>query len=142
MQGMQEIRIRSVASPGNTVSCENPLYPKEQEQLRRIAKTMECKPGTTLYSQGAQARFVYLVAEGIVRINHGNETGHRQILAFRVPGDFCGIPETGRYFNSAEAVSRTWLHRFEWQQIQELCAAEPHLQSVLLGKILCDYRQA
>jgi CRP-like cAMP-binding protein len=142
MQGMQEIRVRSFVSPGGPASCENPLHPKEQEQLRRIAKLMECKPGTTLYSQGGQARFVYLVAEGIVRINHCNETGHRQILAFRVPGDFCGIPESGHYFNSAEAVSRLSLHRFEWQQIQELCLTEPHLQAVLLGKILCDYRQA
>jgi CRP-like cAMP-binding protein len=142
MPGVLEIRVRSVASVGNPVPCENPLSAKEQEQLRRIAKTLEFKPGTTLYTQGGLARFVYLVAEGIVRINHGNETGHRQILAFRVPGDFCGIPESGHYFNSAETVSRTFLHRFEWQQVQELCAAEPHLQSVLLGKILCDYRQA
>src|SRR4051812_45788306 len=142
MQASPEIRVRSVASPGSPPSCDNPLSSKEQEQLRRLAKSLECKPGTTLYSQGGQARFVYLLAEGIVRINHCNETGHRQILAFRVPGDFCGIPESGHYFNSAEAVSRISLYRFEWQQIQELCLAEPHLQSVLVGKILYDYRQA
>ena len=142
MQNSQEIRVRYVASPEHAGASENPLYPKEQELLRRIAKVIECKPGTTIYSQGGQARFVYLVAEGLVRINHCNETGHRQILAFRVSGDFCGIPESGHYFNSAESVSRTSAYRFEWQQVQELCLAEPHLQSVLLGKILYEYRQA
>lgn len=142
MQPAREIRVRSVASASHPNSTDNPLYPQEQEQLRRIAKTMEYKPGTVLYSQGAQARFIYLLAEGIVRINHCDETGHRQILAFRVPGDFCGIPESGHYFNSAESISQNLLYRFEWQQVQELCLTEPHLQSVLLGKILYDYRQA
>jgi CRP-like cAMP-binding protein len=142
MLALQEIRLRSPAISGHRASEDNPLFPKEQEQLRRIAKPLECKPGTVLYSQGGQARFVYLLAGGIVRINHCSETGHRQILAFRVPGDFCGIPESGQYFNSAETVSRTSLYRFEWQHIQDLCAIEPHLQSVLLGKILYDYRQA
>lgn len=142
MQTSQDIRVRSAAPSGQRPPSDNPLYPKEQEQLRRIAKSVECKPGTSLYSQGGQARFVYLIADGIVRINHCNETGHRQILAFRVPGDFCGIPESGHYFNSAEAVSRTSLYRFDWQQMQELCLAEPHLHSVLLTKILYEYRQA
>jgi CRP-like cAMP-binding protein len=141
MEASQDIRVRS-ASSGQAVAAENLLLPKEQEQLRRIAKILECKPGAALYSQGGQARFVYLIADGIVRINHCSETGHRQILAFRVPGDFCGIPESERYFNSAETVSRTSLYRFEWQQLQELCTSEPHLQSVLWGKILHDYRQA
>jgi len=142
MLAFRDIRVRSMAPPGQPAAGDNALYPKEQDQLRRIAKTLECKPGTVLYSQDAQARYVYLVAEGIVRINHCGASGHRQILAFRVPGDFCGIPESGHYFNSAETVSHCSLHRFEWQQMQELCLAEPHLQTVLLGKILYDYRQA
>jgi len=142
MQASRDIRVRSVASGGHPTCSDNPLFPKEQEQLLRLAKTMECKPGAVLYSQGAEARFIYLLAEGIVRINHCNETGHRQILAFRVRGDFCGIPESGHYFNSAETVSQTCVYRFDWQQIQELCLVEPHLQSVLLGKILYDCRQA
>ena len=142
MLASKAIRVRSASLPGQRAFEDNPLYPNEQEQLRRIAKTLECKPGTALYSQGGEARFIYLVAEGIVRINHCSVTGHRQILAFRVPGDFCGIPEAGQYFNSAETVSRTVVYRFEWQHIQDLCAVEPHLQSVLLGKILYDYRQA
>src|SRR3954471_10839458 len=110
MQPPRDIRVRSVTASGQPAPTENPLYPKEQEQLRRISKILECKPGTALYSQGSQARFVYLVAEGIVRINHCSETGQRQILAFRIPGDFCGIPESGQYFNSAETVARTWLY--------------------------------
>ncbi|HXJ01621.1 MAG TPA: Crp/Fnr family transcriptional regulator [Micropepsaceae bacterium] len=143
MNALPEIRVRS----GNdnydqSAPAENPLSRKEQEQLRDIAKIVDCKAGTTLYSQGEQAKYVYLIAEGIVRINHCDETGHRQILVFRVQGDFCGIPYNGDYFNFAETVSNTVVYRFEWHQIQQILLTEPHLQSVLLGKILHDYRQA
>lgn len=142
MNGLPEIRLRSVNDIHSQSAPENPLSRKEQEQLRDIAKVLDCKSDTTLYSQGEQARYVYLIAEGIVRINHCDETGHRQILVFRVQGDFCGIPYNGDYFNFAETVSDTIVYRFEWQQIQQICLTEPHLQSVIFGKILHDYRQA
>jgi CRP-like cAMP-binding protein len=137
-----EIRVRWANGSSTRSIAENPLSRKEQDELRRISKLLSCKPGTILYSQGEQAKFVYLIAEGIVRINRCDESGHRQVLVFRVAGDFCGIPHEGIYFNSAEAVSGAEIYRFEWREMQELCLAEPHLQSVLLGKILYDYRQA
>jgi CRP-like cAMP-binding protein len=138
-----EIRVRWTNSNSvHSTAAQNPLSLKEQEQLRRISKPMSCKPGTILYSQGAQAKFVYLVAQGIVRINRCDESGHRQVLVFRVAGDFCGIPHEGIYFNTAEAVCETAVYRLEWREMEELFRAEPHLQSVLLGKILYDYRQA
>jgi CRP-like cAMP-binding protein len=143
MSALPEIRVRPVTDiGGQSAPAGNPLSRKEQEQLRDIAKVLDCKPGTTLYSQGEQARHVYLIAEGIIRVNHCEETGHRQILVFRVPGDFCGIPHEGHYFNFAETVSNALLYRFEWVQMQQVFLTEPHLQLVLLGKILHDYRQA
>ena len=64
MEASQDIRVRS-ASSGQAVTAENLLLPKEQEQLRRIGKILECKPGAALYSQGGQARFIYLIAGGL-----------------------------------------------------------------------------
>jgi CRP-like cAMP-binding protein len=143
MNALPEIRVRTAPDNwGHSVSAQNPLSQKEQEQLRSIAKIIDCKPGLTLYSQGEEAKFIYLISTGIIRINHCDETGHRQILVFRVPGDFCGIPSEGSYFNFAETVSRTIVFRFEWQQLQQVLLSEPHLQLVLFGKILRDYRQA
>jgi CRP-like cAMP-binding protein len=143
MNALPELRVRTVhAIWGQCAPAENLLSLKEQELLRSIAKVIDCKAGTTLYSQGEQAKYIYLISAGIIRINHCDETGHRQILVFRVPGDFCGIPYEGTYFNFAETISRTTVFRFEWQQIQHVLSSEPHLQLVLFGKILRDYRQA
>jgi CRP-like cAMP-binding protein len=121
---------------------DNPLSRNEQEQLRNIAKVLDYKPGTTLYSQGDEAKYVHLIADGIIRISHCNETGLRQILVFRMPGDFCGIPSEGHYFNFAESISKTTVYRFEWRQLQQIFLHESHLQATLLGKILSDYREA
>jgi CRP-like cAMP-binding protein len=143
MNALPEIFVRAAPdSWGPSIAAQNPLSQREQERLRSIAKLIECKPGLTLYSQGEEAKFIYLISAGIIRINHCDETGHRQVLVFRVPGDFCGIPSEGSYFNFAETVSRTTVFRFEWQQVQQMLLTEPHLQSVLFGKILRDYRQA
>jgi CRP-like cAMP-binding protein len=143
MGASPEIRVRwANENSAHCVPAENPLSRREQEQMRSISKLLDCKPGTILYSQAEEARFVYLIAEGIVRINRCDESGHRQVLVFRVAGDFCGIPHEGTYFNSAETVSEAAIYRFEWREMQELFLGEPHLQSVLLGKILFDYRQA
>ncbi|HEX3484232.1 MAG TPA: Crp/Fnr family transcriptional regulator [Micropepsaceae bacterium] len=143
MHEFPEIRVRPVNDvSAQPMPAENTLMRKEQERLRDIAKIIDCKPGTMLYAQGDPATYVYLVADGILRINHCDETGHRQILAFRVPGDFCGIPQDRQYFNSAEAVSKATIYRFDWDQMQQVFLGETHLQQVLLGKILHDYRQA
>lgn len=141
MNALPEIRLRS-ADYAHSALPENPLSRKAQDQLRTIGTLETFKPRTVLYSQGEPAEFVHLIAEGVVRINRCDESGHRQVLVFRVPGDFCGIPHEGVYFNSAETISEAKIYRFEWRQIQNLFLADSHLQSVLLGKILYDYRQA
>jgi CRP-like cAMP-binding protein len=121
---------------------ENQLSRKEQEHLSRIGSLLHYNRDTTLCGQGEQARFLYLVAEGVVRITRCDGAGHRQIMAFRVAGDLCGIPDGGSYFNSAETVSQVRAYRFEWKQMQDVFLDDPHMRLVLLGKILYDYRQA
>ena len=80
---------------------------------------------------------MYLIAEGVVRITRCHEANHRQLLALRVPGDLCGIPHEGSYFNSAEVVSPARIYRLEWGKIQDVLRTE-----TLLEKILSNYRRA
>ncbi len=143
MAGLPEIRARSFdGTLAHAAPVRNLLSRSEQEKLERIATLVVCKRGTNLCPQGEQARFVYLIAEGIVRINRCDDTGHRQIMAFVGTGDLCGVPCGGCYFSSAETVSATKAYRFEWQKLQQLLASEPHLQSVLFQKVFDDYCRA
>jgi CRP-like cAMP-binding protein len=121
----------------------NRLSAKQQDKLRAIAKLLTCpKGGMTIFSRGADAEFVYVVDEGIVRITRTALNGQRRILAFMVPGDLFGLPDCGVYANTSETVGPVKLHRFSWPKLRALMTEDPLLQHTLLIKLAHDFRQA
>jgi CRP-like cAMP-binding protein len=122
---------------------ENLLTPDEQALLQRCATVLDYRrAGNAIFSEGDGADFVYVIAKGIVRVSRCAENGQRRILAFRVPGDLIGLPESGRYVNSAETVCAARIYRLPWQRMLQMMAAEPRLQHNLLTKVVHDFRQA
>jgi len=122
---------------------ENLLSRDEQERLQRIATLVEYKRGgTTIYSEGEDAQFLYFVEKGIVRNSRCAENGHRQILAFKGPGDVLGLPDGGRYANSCETAGPSRIYRMPWQRMYQMLASEPHLQQIFLEKVAFDFRLA
>ena len=139
-----KIRARSIDRIGDEpMLIGNRLSVEQQEKLRSIAKLL-CYPksGMTIFSRGADAEFVYVVNEGIVRITRTALNGQRRILAFMVPGDLFGLPDCGVYANTSETVSPAQLHRFSWPQLRELMTEDSLLQHTLLVKLAHDFRQA
>jgi len=140
--GALQIRARSFDGDG-VCDVENRLSAGEQDQLLGIATVVECRrSGSPLYSEGELARFVYCVGEGMVRTSRCAENGHRQILAFRGPGDLFGFPDAGRYANSAETVGPAKLYRMPWQRLQQMLLTDPQLHLIVLEKMAHDFRQA
>lgn len=129
---------------GGSVECpsENLLAGDEQDRLRNLATLFQYRRGQTVYSQGEETRYIYFISSGIVRVFRSGARGKRQIISFRAPGDLCGLPETGLYVNSAEAVSAARIYRLSWQLFHQLMLTTPHLQWVLLRKVTADYHQA
>jgi CRP-like cAMP-binding protein len=139
-----EIRARPFDRVSDRPSrIENLLSPTEQQELRAIARVLDYRRGgITIFSEGEDAHFVYAIDEGVVRISRHAENGHRQILAFMVPGDLFGLPDDGIYVNSAEAVCPARIYRFPWQRLREIMVREPQLQLTMLMKVAYDLRQA
>ena len=139
-----EIRARTFDCPlDHPMQVENLLSRDEQERLQRLATLIEYpRAGTTIYSEGEDAQFLYFVEKGLVRTCRCAENGHRQILAFRGPGDVLGLPDGGRYANSAEAAGPSRIYRLPWQRMYQLLSSEPHLQQIFLEKVAFDFRQA
>ncbi|MDE2181410.1 MAG: Crp/Fnr family transcriptional regulator [Alphaproteobacteria bacterium] len=122
---------------------ENLLSRKQQEAFRSIATVFEYRRGgTVLFTEGTDASFVYSVAEGIVRVCRHSDGGRRQVLAFMLPGDLLGLPDSGTYANTAEAACPCTLYRMPWAQLRELMQREPALQLNLLEKVAYDFREA
>jgi CRP-like cAMP-binding protein len=139
-----EIRARSFSSTRNEpVMSHNLLSRDEQRRLHRIATVLDYRRGgITIYSQGEEARSIYLIDEGIIRVSRCAENGQRQILALRVPGDIFGMPDAGRYANSAETVCAAKVFRCPWQRVHQLMLTEPQFQMTLLTKMANELRQA
>lgn len=60
--------------------------------------------GETIFDEGDELRFSYRIISGAVRLSRITLDGRRQIVEFRVAGDFMGFEWDGYYALTAEAV--------------------------------------
>lgn len=143
MTAWPQIRARSFDGTfGGPRTTANPLSCNEQGQIRRMSSVLDFRRGEIVFAEGDEARFVYFVDSGVIRISRCAENGQRQILAFRAPGDLFGLPDAGRYINSAEAVCAARIYGLAWNRMQQMMREEPQLQMNLLMKVVCNFRQA
>lgn len=117
--------------------------PEQRQRLRALATPIDfSRGGEPIFTEGEAATFIYFIDEGLIRISRLTENGRRQILAFRWRGNLAGLPDNGRYVNSAETVSATRVLRIPWIQLQEFMLTEPKLQNLLLDKLAGQIRDA
>ena len=122
--------------------CPYDLSKECRRQICHIATTLNFRRGTTIYSQGADAHFIYFIEKGVVRLSRFAENGHRQVLGFHVAGDLIGLAENGQYANLAETVCVVQVQRVPWNQMLCLMLAAPQLQLAILHKVVHDSLQA
>ena len=141
---LPEIRARLFDRERDPPSqIENLLTRKQQVEFGNIATMLDYRRGgITIFSEGEDAHFVYSVVAGIVRISRHSDGGRRQVLAFMLPGDIFGLPDSGIYVNSAEVACPSSLCRVPWVQLRELMMREPAMQLNLLVKVAYDLREA
>lgn len=63
------------------------------------------KPGQFLFHQGDEARTIYRVTKGVVRLSLVTEKGHQQVVAFGYPGDIVGFPVRGLRNTDCDALT-------------------------------------
>src|SRR5690349_22430690 len=102
-----EIRARAFdREKDSSAKIENLLSRPQQARFREIATVLDYqRGGSTIFSEGEDAHFIYSVISGVVRISRYSDSGRRQVLALMLPGDLFGFPEGGRYVNSAITAS-------------------------------------
>lgn len=141
---LPEIRARRIdGAQKMPKQIANLLTRNQQTKVRSISTILEYqRANSTVFSEGEDAHFVYCVGSGVVRISRLADGARRQVMAFMMPGDLFGIPDSGVYANSAETVCRTTLYRMPWQRLRSMLLREPELQLNLLVRVAFDLRQA
>ncbi|KNG92187.1 helix-turn-helix domain-containing protein [Pseudaestuariivita atlantica] len=81
-----------------------------QIKCRGASVTMrvrKLKPAQNLFREGDDARHVYEVTSGVLRLIKVLEDGRRQVIAFGYPGDIVGFPQDGCHYTECDALSST-----------------------------------
>lgn len=105
---------------------------KDLSQLRSLGSVRELKAEEPLFHQGDEARHVYTMAAGSLRLYRLLFDGRRQITGFALPGEFLGISIDQSHEVTAEALepSRVWC--FPRSRFEHFVAENPGLKDSLL----------
>lgn len=103
----------------------------ELSEFEGMGRGASFAPRSAIFMEGDPADAVYNVTSGLVRLFRLLPNGRRQIVGFRLPGDFLGLPSGERYGYSADAAVRTTACRFPRQSF--VAFAESH--GFFLGRL-------
>ncbi len=105
----------------------------ELEALEAVVVHTSLEAGKTLFYEGDEARHVFNVSSGGIRLHKLLADGRRQITGFMLPGDYLGLTAPSGYAYSAEAIVDTNLCRFPLRGLNRLLDRFPKLERRLLG---------
>jgi CRP/FNR family transcriptional regulator len=98
--------------------------------------------GQTLFHEGDEAKHVFTVTDGVLKLYKLLSDGRRQITGFLVAGAFLGLAYGRSYLFSAEAVTPTRLCRFSRRRFETFATEHPELERELLSVASNELAQA
>ncbi len=101
------------------------------EVLDTIVAHSQVHSGQSIFEEGDEAKYVYNVSKGHVRLFKLLPDGRRQITGFLAPGDFLGLAARDTYAYSAEAITDTDLCRFKVGDLEGLLDEMPPVRERL-----------
>ena len=103
------------------------------ELLEEVGMTQRFAPGSIIAYEGDDVLDCFKVLAGAVRLSKLTIDGRRQVLDFRVPGEFLGIPGLDVHAWTAEAVGEVEIRRYPRRRLEALIEAWPGLARHLLA---------
>jgi len=106
---------------------------KDLSRLLEILTEVHSEEEHAIFFEGDDARDVFNVTEGVVRVSKMLPDGRRQVTGFLFPGDFLGLSHDEAYAYTAEAITPARLCRFRRDKLLALFEELPQLERRLLG---------
>jgi CRP-like cAMP-binding protein len=113
------------------------LTPESRSILAEIATVVRFRKGETIFQEGESAEAAFNIITGMVKAYKLSPDGKPHIIGFRFADDLIGLPENGRYVNSAEAATAVTLYKMSGTAIETRLRQYPSLDFQLIGK-LCN----
>ncbi|HQT47239.1 MAG TPA: Crp/Fnr family transcriptional regulator [Acidocella sp.] len=118
------------------------LSVEEREQLAFIASIRHFPAGGVLFHEGDEAREIFILVSGTVKVSRMSGEGNEVVLSFFFPNDLLGLLENGRYVNSAKALTPVTAYSLPLTALEHLLRTNPDLQLQFLAKLSHELREA
>ena len=103
-------------------------------RLDALAEHVALTAGQALIREGDEAKHVFNITSGSVRVYKLLPDGRRQITGFLFAGDFLGLATGQTYVFSAEAIEPATACRFRKSDYRTLIRETPALEAALLDR--------
>jgi CRP-like cAMP-binding protein len=104
-----------------------------------VSAPFGCCSGGEIFGEGEEAKFVYKVVKGAVRVSKTLTDGQRHISCFHLPGDVFGLERTDTHRVGAEAIEDSQVLMFRRSQVEQLIArdlsAANQMLCIFVGKL-------
>ena len=130
----------------STVRLFRDLTRQQLTDVAAAAGLVKKEPGRAFFMQGAEARYLYVVLKGRVKISRITPEGHQIVVRYAGAGDLFGCvplyggseyPATGEAVTASEALS--W-NRMTMDRLMRSCSPIALNALELLGQELSDIR--
>ena len=135
---------QSATSPVRSASASSTSPVKRPPKLKDLfdgQPTEAFSAGEAIFWEGDEARQIFDVLEGVLRVCRVLPDGRRAIVGFIYPGDVLGVSFQDRYLFTAEAVTHVKVRRFSRGRFFSLVGESPILRPQLFA-LLCDEMSA
>jgi CRP-like cAMP-binding protein len=118
------------------------LTEDERAQLSVIASIVRFKKGMQIYREAAKADAVFNIVSGVVKAYRTLSDGSEHITAFLFADDLFGLPEEGRYSNSAKTVTPVTAYRVPVAALESRLRRDAALDFQVIAKLCHELREA
>jgi CRP/FNR family nitrogen fixation transcriptional regulator len=95
-----------------------------------------------IFAEGDEAEYFYKVVSGVVRTYKTLADGRRQIDAFHLPGDFCGLESGDDHRFTAEAVGEVSVVAFRGRSLEALATSNADLARQVVAAMMRSLERA
>lgn len=118
------------------------LTDRQRQELTRIGTRVRLPARMVIYHADSPAEWVFSVAEGAVKSYRELPSGRRAVCAFLFVQDLFGLAQSGRYVNTAQAITGVTLYRLPVNELAVLLRHDGDLQFHFLGKVTHELRES
>src|SRR5690606_30500473 len=111
------------------------LTEEDRDTFGRYVRLRAVKGGQSVYREFEEARFIYTIVSGEIRLANLLDDGRRQVTAFKSAGEIIGEHRGGYYQSDAEAVCDTIVCQIPVKVMDSYVDGIPAMREALMDMI-------